>query len=106
MDKRAGYEQCRSLALFMSRDSCLRVMQRCHHCVEVEGSRLLARRILHVVFDLGRHDRLALIELRDVIDHPIKVDVRVEIGALERIPTEAKDVRKAQLDHRLCPHLR
>lgn len=78
----------------MSRYSSLRLMQRVHYCVEVKGSRLLPRRILHVVFDLGRNDCLALVKLGYVIDHPIKISVGVVIGALEGIAAQVEDMRK------------
>src|SRR5271169_7157766 len=55
------------------------------HRVQVEGSRLLAWRELGEVLDLRGHRRLHEVKLGNVIDHPIKVSVGVEIRALERI---------------------
>src|ERR1700757_2451497 len=71
----------------------LRRRQTCHDRVEVERSCLLTWRILHVVLYLSSHDRLGQVEVRSMIDDPVPVDVRVEIGALKRVATKIEDVR-------------
>ena len=58
-----------------------------HHRVQVERSRLLARRELDEVLDLRRHKPLHEVELGNVINHPIPVSIGIEVGALERVTT-------------------
>jgi hypothetical protein len=69
------------------------------HRVQVERSRFLARRELDEVLDLRRHRRLHQVNLGDVIDQPIKVELR----ALEWIAAQIEDQRQPQFHQRLCP---
>ena len=75
------------------------------HRVQVERCRLLAWWELDEVLDLRRHDRLHQVHLRNVIDHPVPIGVRVEISSLERIATQVDDVWHAQLHEWLGPLL-
>ena len=58
VDKQSWVRTVCSPALFVSRHAGLRFVQRGHHRVEVERSRLLARRILDEVLYLARHKSL------------------------------------------------
>src|SRR5271166_2694488 len=76
-----------------------------HYRVEVERGGFLTRRELDEVLNLLCYDRLHEIQLRHVIDHPVKVRVRVEVGSLERIAPQADNMRQAKLDEGLGPLL-
>ena len=46
--------------------------------------------VLDEVLDLHSDERLTFVELGNVIHQPIPVDIRVEIGALERVASQVK----------------
>src|SRR5277367_5232490 len=73
------------------------------HRVQVERGGLLARRELDEVGELRRDQRLHLVQLGHVIDHPVQIGVGVEFGPFERVATEADYVRQAKLHERLGP---
>src|SRR5208337_4774837 len=74
-----------------------------HYCVQVEGGRFLARRVLHVLVDLRRDEGLRQIELWNVIEHPVKIGIRVIEGPLERVASQVDYVGQTKLYERLLP---
>ena len=60
----------------------------CHYRVQVKRRGSLPRREFDEVRDLLRYNLLHQVHLGGVIDHPIPVSVRVEIGEFERVATE------------------
>src|SRR5215471_13341845 len=75
-----------------------------HDRIQIERRRSLPRRELLELFDLRRHNRLSEVQLWDVVDQPVVVDIRVDIGPLERIASQVVDERQSEFDERLRPN--
>src|SRR5215813_2345054 len=74
-----------------------------HDRIQIERRRPLPRRELPELFDLRCHNRLSEVQLWDVVDQPVVVDIRVEIGPLKWIASQVVDEGQPQLDERLRP---
>ena len=77
----------------------------CDYCIEIEGSRFLARRKIQEGLELLRGQRLHGIDHEDVLYDPIPVSVRVFIRPFEWITSQVEDLGQPQIDKGLGPKL-